>query len=261
MAPLDTAVFTADDAYVSRKHIDAGVETFMNEMTNYIINHRALEHPFFNYYAINGLPKEAGKLLYKETRFYFTMLPYYIATIAGLVDTDDAAGNNVLRFIAFNAQDELGEEYAHSDMYKDFMRNYGITDEELSRYRPLPSTTALNEGIRTLYSTRPLVRALGALFADETLSAGLVSKYNEGLEKEGFSAEERYFWTLHCEWEVGHSNAVFNIVEPYLNTPNDYEMFKEGIDQYLYLMEGYWDGIEKLIGYNHVSLQSVTTSS
>ena len=129
------------------------------------------------------------------------------------------------------------------------MRNYGITDYELANHTPLPSTTALNEGIRTLYQTRPLVRALGALFADETLSAGLVSKYNDGLEQEGFSAEDRYFWTLHCEWEVGHSNAVFNIVEPYLNNDEDRRLFKEGIDQYLYLMEGYWDGIENLIGY------------
>jgi pyrroloquinoline-quinone synthase len=245
---LDADVFKSDDAYVKRSsEVDSNIAAFADEKMNYILNHRALDHPFFNYYAEHGLPPEKSKTLYLETRHYFKYLPFYICGIASLVGDDDQAGNDVLRFIAFNAQDELGEDYSHSDMYKDFMFNKGITQEELKNYRPLPSTIALNEGIRVLYNTRPIARALGALYADETLSAGLVSKYNDGLKAEGMSEEDRYFWTLHCEWEVGHSNAVFNIVEPYLQTEADRQDFSEGIDQYLFLMESYWDGIEKLI--------------
>ena len=249
MNQLTTSAFKTDTAYVKRNELsDASVADFADEKMNYILNHRALEHPFFNYYAKNGLPPEKSKILYLETRHYFKFLPFYICAIAGLVCNDNQAGNNVLRFIAFNANDELGPEYSHSDMYKDFMFKKGITQEQLDTYKPLPSTIALNDGIRALYSTRPVARALGALYADETLSAGLVSKYNDGLKVEGLSEEDRYFWILHCEWEVGHSNAVFNIVEPYLQTQTDRDAFNEGIDQYLFLMENYWNGIEKLIG-------------
>ena len=46
------------------------------------------------------------------------------------------------------------------------------------------------------------------------------------------------------EVEVGHSNAVFNIMEKHLQDPNDRNLFKEGIRQYLHLMEIYWDGIQ-----------------
>lgn len=250
MSKLSHDVFKADDAYVKRNDtVNTDVAKFADEKMGYILNHRALEHPFFNYYAKNGLPAEKSKTLYLETRHYFKYLPFYICAIASLVADDDTAGNDVVRFIAFNAKDELGDGYSHSDMYKDFMFKKGITKEDLETYRPLPSTVALNEGIRTLYNTRPIARALGALYADETLSAGLVSKYNDGLVAEGLSAEDRYFWTLHCEWEVGHSNAVYNIVEPYLQTEEDRQAFSEGIDQYLFLMENYWDGIEQLIGY------------
>jgi pyrroloquinoline-quinone synthase len=255
MSQISEVVFKDEQAYVLRKNLNnKSVEDFANEKLNYILKHRALEHPYFNYYAKNGLPPEKSKILYLETRHYFKFLPFYICGIAGLINNDNKAGNNVLRFIAFNANDELGSEYSHSDMYIDFMYKKGITPEQLANYKPLPSTIALNEGIRTLYSTQPIARALGALFADETLSAGLVSKYNDGLKVEGLSDEDRYFWTLHCEWEVGHSNAVFNIVEPYLQTDKDKEAFSEGIDQYLFLMEKYWDGIEKLIGYPPVSI-------
>jgi len=245
---LDSEVFRSDSAYVLREQLsNQEIAQFVDQKMDYILEHRAIEHPFFNHYAQNGLPADKSKLLYLETRHYFKFLPFYICGIAALVDDDNRAGNDVVRFIAFNAQDELGDNYSHSDMYKDFMLNKGITAEELANYRPLPSTIALNEGIRVLYSTRPIARALGALYADETLSASLVAKYNQGLAKEGMSEQDRYFWTLHCEWEVGHSNAVYNIVEPYLQTQQDRQAFSEGIDQYLFLMEKYWDGIERLI--------------
>mgnify|MGYP006141627685 CR=1 FL=1 len=45
------------------------------------------------------------------------------------------------------------------------------------------------------------------------MSASMVSKYNDGLIKEGVSDRGRFFWTLHMEVEVGHSNAVFNVME------------------------------------------------
>lgn len=245
---LDTEVFRSDTAYVTRDRlVDGEIAAFVDTKMDYILEHRAIEHPFFNSYATTGLPADKSKLLYLETRHYFKYLPFYICGIASLVEDDDQAGNDVVRFIAFNAKDELGENYSHSDMYKDFMFKKGITEQELKSHRPLPSTIALNEGIRVLYNTRPIARALGALYADETLSASLVSKYNQGLNAEGLSEEDRYFWTLHCEWEVGHSNAVYNIVEPYLQTEQDRQAFSEGIDQYLFLMEKYWDGIEQML--------------
>ena len=244
MNQLTTCNFKSDSAYVKRRSMtDNDLSEFIDDKMNYILNHRALEHPFFNFYAANGLNKDKSKILYLETLHYFKFLPFYICGIASLTRDD-----NVLRFIAFNAKDELGDNVSHSDMYRAFMIKKGITQQEIDAYRPLPSTIALNEGIRTLYSTAPLSRALGALFADETLSAGLVSKYNNGLIAEGLDQTERYFWTLHCEVEVGHSNAVFNIVEKHLDNHDDRQSFSEGIDQYLFLMENYWNGIQTLIG-------------
>lgn len=246
ITPVTAEKFKSVDAYVPRQAIsDNTINSFINDTMTHILQHRALEHPFFNNYAKYGLPEEKSQTLYLETLHYFKYLPFYICGIASLTTDDD-----VLRFIAFNAMDELGDNYSHSDMYRAFMIKKGISADRIQSYKPLPSTIALNEGIRTLYNTRPLSRALGALFADETLSASLVSKYNDGLIAEGLSETDRYFWTLHCEVEVGHSNAVFNITEPYLQTSEDKEAFREGVDQYLFLMENYWDGIEKLINHN-----------
>lgn len=72
------------------------------------------------------------------------------------------------------------------------------------------------------------------------------------LLKEGLKEEDRYFWTLHIEVEVGHSNAIFNVIEKHLQNQDDQNKFIEGIEQYLHLMEIYWEGIDKKIGNSFV---------
>lgn len=233
--------FESDSAYVLRdKWAGLGYTEFMNQQVEYILTHRGTEHPFLNSYAEFGLEPNESKTLYLETMHYFKHLPFYVCGISTI--TRDEA---ILRSIAFNARDELGETYSHSDMYRQFLLKKGITALEIEDYQCLPSTQSLNDGICALYSRPPLQKALGALFADETMSASMVGKYNQGLIKEGLGDTERYFWTLHMEVEVGHSNAVFNVMEKHLQTENEREQFVVGIDQYLHLMEIYWDGIAK----------------
>lgn len=240
---ITNETFKSDTAYVTRNHevaVDLGA--FMDNKISEILTHRGLEHPFLNHYSKFGLSSEQSKLLYLETLNYFKYLPFYVCGISTI--TRDEA---VLRAIAFNARDELGQTKSHSDIYREFLSRKGITQSEIDEYRCLPSTTALNDGIRALYSTPPLQKALGALFADEAMSAGMVAKYNSGLIAEGVSERDRGFWTLHMEVEVGHSNAVFNVMGPHLKTETERMLFGEGIDQYMHLMEMYWDGLAELI--------------
>lgn len=235
--------FKAETAYVPRSaDVGADVQEFMDGQIEFILQHRATTHPFLENYAKSGLPPEQSKVLYLETLHYFKYLPFYVCGISTI--TRDEA---MLRAIAFNARDELGQTKSHTDMYREFLIRKGISEEEIHAYECLPSTQSLNDGIRALYSTLPLQRALGALFADEAMSASMVSKYNDGLIKEGLSKRDREFWTLHMEVEIGHSNAVFNVMEKHLPTQAERDSFVEGIRQYLHLMEMYWDGIEKKV--------------
>lgn len=240
---ITSETFKSETAYVPRSHdVSTDMGALMDEKISLILQHRGLEHPFLNRYARQGLPPAQSKLLYLETMHYFKYLPFYVCGISTI--TRDEA---VLRAIAFNARDELGQTKSHSDIYREFLIRKGITPQEIDSYKCLPSTQALNDGICALYSTPPLQKALGALFADEAMSAGMVAKYNAGLIAEGVSARDRGFWTLHMEVEVGHSNAVFNIMEKHLQTEAERKLFSEGIDQYMHLMEMYWDGVAALI--------------
>lgn len=242
-ASVNQETFKKEDAYVIRDRAsDDETIRYIDEQVSFILNHRGLQHPFLREYSQEGLSEEQSKLLYLETYFYFEYLPFYVSGISTITRDE-----GILRSIVFNAADELGESESHSDLYKKFLAKKGISQEEIENYECLPSTTALNNGIRALYSTPPIECALGALFADETMSAAMVEKYNGGLIREGVSEEERFFWILHIKVEVGHSNAVFNIISKYLKNPHGKKMFETGIKQYMHLMEKYWDGIEKKI--------------
>lgn len=238
---ISQETFQSESAYVVRDTgVDLELKLFMDEQIDYILKHRATEHPFLNAYAQKGLSPEQSKVLYLETLHYFKFLPFYVCGISTI--TRDEA---VLRTIAFNARDELGETHSHSDLYRKFLHDKGIDEAQIQAYKCLPSTQALNDGICALYSTPPLQKALGGLFADEAMSASMVSKYNDGLIHEGVDERGRFFWTLHMEVEVGHSNAVFNVMEKHLKTEEQRRLFAEGIEQYLHLMEVFWDGIER----------------
>lgn len=236
-------VFKSAHAYLPRsKNVGTSAKEFMDTQIEFILNHRATQHPFLVKYSQLGLEKHKSKTLYLETLHYFKNLPFYVCAIATL--TRDEA---VLRSITFNACDELGLKKSHAELYKDFLIAKGISIAEIETYECLPSTQALNDGICALYSTLPLQKALGGLFADEAMSACMVAMYNEGLIKEGVRKKDRSFWLVHMEVEVGHSNAIFNVMERHLETEYERHMFVVGIRQYLHLMEIFWDGIERKV--------------
>jgi len=47
--------------------------------------------------------------------------------------------------------------------------------------------------------------------------------------------------------EVGHSNSVFNAIFPYIKEENTKELFEAGLNEFLDLVENYWDGVDHLL--------------
>ncbi|SFM91819.1 iron-containing redox enzyme family protein [Marinobacter pelagius] len=219
--------------------VSESVKAYLDQKVEEILAHRSVNHPFLAWYGENALSKEQEKQLYLETNAYFKYLPFYVANISTI--TRDEA---VLREVLHNSTDELGTQKSHSDMFAQFLDMLDITSEDIEAYEPLESSVALNEGIKEIYNSLPLERALGALFADETQSAAMCSRYNEGLKNQGYDARTRHFWELHIEAEIGHSNAIYNILGPYVTDDEGKERFESGIAHYLQLMEKFWDNVE-----------------
>lgn len=225
-----------------RPAVDPQVKDYLDQQLVRILEHRGVNHPFLNSYATRRLTREQQRILYLETACYFRDVPFYICSVVTLTRDE-----NIMREILANVRDEFGADKSHSELFLEFLAALGIGRDDLASYEPEQSTTALNQGIFEIYTTPPLLRALGGLYAEETQSAAMVAKYDAGLQNAGYDAEVRHFWTLHIAAEIGHSNSVFNCIHSYLQDPVDRAVFERGIDDYMKLLEAYWDGVDARI--------------
>ncbi len=221
---------------------DQEVKNYLNEQMEYILNHRAVQHPLLNYYRQNKFTKEQEKKFYLECWYYFQYEPFYITSMA--VNTRDY---HILREIILNVYDEVAGKVTHETLFREQINDLGITNEEIDTYQCLPTTKAINEGAKKLYGEPPIERALGALYADETMSAVLATQLNDGLENQGYDKNVRKHWLMHLNVEIGHSNNAFNAIAPYVIEPSGRELFATGINQYLQLLEAYWDGVDTIV--------------
>ncbi|MBW4631260.1 MAG: iron-containing redox enzyme family protein [Iphinoe sp. HA4291-MV1] len=221
---------------------DQEIKNYLNEKMEYILNHRAVEHPLLNYYRKNKFTKEQEKKFYLECWYYFQYEPFYITSMA--VNTRDY---NILREVVLNVVDEVGGKVTHETLFREQINELGVSNEEIDNYKCLPTTTAINEGAMKLYGEPPIEKALGALYADETMSAVLATQLNDGLQNQGYDKNVRKHWLMHLNVEIGHSNNAFNAIAPYVIHPQGRELFEAGINKYLELLEAYWDGVDSIV--------------
>lgn len=218
------------------------VQEYLDEKVQYILNHRAVEHPLLNYYRKNAFTKEQEEHFYLECYYYFEYEPFYITGMA--MNTRDY---NILREIILNVVDEVAGEVTHAQLFQEQINALGITDEKIDNYKCLPTTIAINQGAMKLYTEPPIERNLGALLADETMSAVLASQFNDGLANQGYDENVRKHWLMHLAVEIGHSNNAYNAIAPYVMEAEGRRLFEDGINTYLKLLEEYWDGVDSLV--------------
>jgi len=134
----------------------------LDDWKGYILQHRGVEHPFLNDFAITRTGKEDLKKIFLEFYYFIQHLPFYIAGMA--TTTKD---ERILREIAINLAEEVGErdKIPHLEIYRGFMTQLGITDKEVSRYTCLDSTENMDKGVEELYTKSPIEKALGAMYA------------------------------------------------------------------------------------------------
>ena len=218
------------------------IKDYLNGKMEYILNHRGVEHPLLNYYRKNAFTKEQEKKFYLETWYYFQNEPFYITSMA--VNTRDY---NVLKEIILNVYDEVAGKVTHETLFREQLNAMGITDEDIANYQCLPTTVAINKGAEKLYVEPPIERNLGAFYADETMSAVLSVQFNDALLNQGYDGSVRKHWLMHLNVEISHGNNAFNAIAPYLVNQEGRDLFEEGINTYLELLENYWDGVDAIV--------------
>jgi pyrroloquinoline-quinone synthase len=210
----------------------------------YILNHRGVNHPFLLWFSRNT-DRAHNQHIFKEFYCFIRFLPFYIAGMS--LNTRD---ERILREIVVNVAEEVGgrDLMPHLDIYRKFLDSIGVSVESLEKYECHENTKRIDEGIKKLYTQSDIMKSMGAMYALETMSSKMVSSLNDGLSAQEFDAEVRLFFAMHIAAEIGHSNGVYNTVGNYLKDPAKALLFNDGVEEFMGLIEGFWEGVSQPYG-------------
>jgi pyrroloquinoline quinone (PQQ) biosynthesis protein C len=233
---------TAPQPTARHLYDNKNIENELAKNEQFIHAHRGINHPFLLRFAESTTCK-LNSIVFSEFYYFIRYLPFYIAGMA--MSTRD---EKILREIVVNVAEEVGErsKMPHLDIYRDFLEQLGITQEDIRQYQCSEKTRQIDEGVRLLYTQSPIIKSMGAMFALETMSSRMVTLLNEGLKRQNYDAETRLFFEIHIEAEVGHSNGVYNAVGTYLTEPSNTRLFSDGVQSFMTLIEDFWNGVEEL---------------
>lgn len=226
----------------NRLSVKINKEKYLNDKIEYVLNSKAVNHPFLDFYQKNKLSRKEEIILFSECFYWFKDLPFYISGMSSI--TRDT---NILKEISINVLDEVGGEKSHAELYVDFLNDLGINESDVINYTPSKEVIKLNKGMEELYGGHPILKALGALFFDEAMSTVMMYKMNKALKFNGYSSDIRFFWEIHIELEKSHSNGMFNAIHPYIDSDYSKKVFESGIIELENLVEMFWNNIEKMI--------------
>jgi pyrroloquinoline-quinone synthase len=222
---------------------DPATKVYLDNLLVRIARHRAVEHPFLNSYRTTKLNPDQEFRLFAECFYFFRHLPFYMSGTP-MVPPDELIVNQIV----FTRAGKVQQAPAHPTLYEEFLGRIEIAVDRVEQYRPLDATVQLNDGIRRLRTESPISVALGALYADESMSSIMVGKINDGLTNQGHDEDTRYLWALHITQEVGLANSVFNSIAPHVGTAQTRAQFETGAFAFLSLIEAYWDGLQQVVG-------------
>jgi len=121
------------------------VQRYLDEKTEYVLSHRAVQHPLLTYYTGNAFTKEQEKRFYLEYYYYFQYEPFYITAMS-----QNTRDYRILKEVILNVVDEVGGEVPHAELFRQQLNAIGITNEDIDTHRCLPTTTAINQGAKAL---------------------------------------------------------------------------------------------------------------
>ena len=142
----------------------------------------------------------------------------------------------------------ISEEHCdknHPALWKTFALALGSSDKSLAAAAPLPGTAKLVETFRDICLNQPFYAGLAALHAFESQVPEIAAVKIDGLSKfYGMKDPDSYeFFTVHQEADVHHSQAEWELIKRFADTPEKRAEVLAATTQACEALWGFLDGI------------------
>ena len=172
---------------------------------NSIVKERhLLKHPFYRRWQMGKVPMEVLQAYAKQYYHYEKALPSFLESALEHIP-EGPARTAIEEVLA----DESGHPKPHAELWLDFARGLGLSDEEVKTSEPLPRTKNLVATYESLCA-RGADEALGALYAYESQFPEVAGAKADGLRQFYGLSEEAplQFFELHSTLDIEHAKAI-----------------------------------------------------
>ena len=163
-----------------------------------------LKHPFYRRWQAGKVPVEVLKEYAKQYYHYEKSLPSFLESTLSHMPEGPArsAVEEVL-------SDESGNPKPHSELWMDFAKGLGLSEDEVKNSRALPRTMNL-VGTYGALSARGAEEGLGAFYAYESQFPEVAQTKADGLREfyDVNDKESLLFFDLHATLDVEHAKAI-----------------------------------------------------
>ncbi len=163
-----------------------------------------LTHPFYRRWQKGKVTTEVLKEYAKQYYHYESALPSFLE--AAVDHLEDGPAKDAVKQVA---EDEKSHPEPHKDLWMNFAKGLGLTEEEVRSSEPTPRTVNLIETYRSLCA-RGGEEALGAIYAYESQFPDVARTKAEGLREHYELNDQKAlaFFDLHAELDVEHAKAI-----------------------------------------------------
>ena len=190
---------------------------YLDQIDQDIANKHLLKHPFYLAWARGELSEQALADYAKQYYHHVAAFPTYLSAVHSRCD-DQVTRKQVLN----NLIDEEAGDPNHPDLWKQFARSLGVSNEQIATSAKQPETVALIGTFRNVCGQYSTAEGLAALYAYESQIPEICESKIDGLKKHyGFTDPEAYeYFSVHIEADREHSAAEREMLNAHVNETN-----------------------------------------
>ncbi|WP_406095246.1 TenA family transcriptional regulator [Streptomyces sp. NBC_01013] len=204
-----------------------------------------VDNDFFAAFRAQKLTVDDVQRFADQYYLYIRTFPQILAGLAHRVDNEE-----IRRELAKTIVSELGGGgeggMGHYKMFKNSCEPLGIEVAKAGSIDYLPETTALVEGIRTLFEEGSVEAALGGHYTIELSGLPMINSFYEGFRAlPGSTVESMEYFYLHLLIEREHVEWIHAAVEQATGGPESREEIKRGALLIAGLLGDFWGALHR----------------
>lgn len=174
---------------------------FVHELDSRIAAYDLLCHPYYQAWT-------QGKLTTDDLREYATQYFHHVAAFPTYLSSFHSRLEDgpLRRAVLRNLADEEVEGRAHTELWLDFARGMGASDDEVRSTQPVEAVQSLIDNFREIARTGSRAEVLAALYAYESQVPRVANEKAVGLmQRYGASESACVYFALHAYADIQHS--------------------------------------------------------